>query len=111
MKLLEGGKVEIKKKTRDVELSGEFEGLKLKLWINIPVRLFGEFQELSEMEVGFSQMEKLCEVLSQIILEWNLDGAPSKGSLMELPVDLLTAITKEFTTEIGAVPNTASAIS
>lgn len=98
-------------KTKDVNLTGEWEGWNAKLRVNPPIGPWiNKMEQLTSMEGGkiTQQLTLMCEILADLLVSWNfvdedgndipanLEGLLSLG--MELLGELFNAA-NEVTTE------------
>ena len=93
--------LEVKKAT--VSLDGEYAGFELVVRTNPSM---GEFSKLAS-----SNLDKIAEALSTIILDWNfvVDESgkavkPSIEAVSILPMNLVTLIVRKLTEEIAKLP-------
>lgn len=87
-------------KTRDIELTGDYEGWHFTARTNPPMRV------LTDLSSG--DLERITEALGGVIVAWNfVDEAgepmakPSPDAVRELPVDLAMEVARSFSTEVG----------
>jgi hypothetical protein len=87
-------------KTRDIELTGDYEGWHFTARTNPPMRV------LTDLSSG--DLNLITEALGGVIVDWNFvdeEGKamanPSPEAVRELPVDLAMEVARSFSVEVG----------
>lgn len=97
--------VRLPKITRWIDLPGEYDGLKIRCWVNSPNRLIAELQSGEE--------DRIKAALCRLIIEHNGwaddDGAPlppptEHGFWSEIPTELAALIIQTFVEAVVARP-------
>jgi hypothetical protein len=93
------GKFELTRKTAKLVFEGEYEGLVAYAKLDVPLGLFLEIQAMVDAERTIDVYQKFG---NEILISWNmqedgLDIPPTGDGIMQLPVNVSTALIEEWT--------------